>query len=109
MTTKSRDHCERCGIPIPHVDEDADPAANLCDTCYEAADVSSYEDTIEVLAHRVTIRWWGAPLEEIKDYLKEEAEEHVTEMITRGYTSGELLHEDDRGVSLSGYWEIKKE
>jgi len=30
-------------------------------------------------------------------------------MITRGYTSGELFHEDDRGVSLSGYWEIKKE
>lgn len=34
MPTETRDHCEGCGIPIPHVHEDADPAANLCDTCY---------------------------------------------------------------------------
>lgn len=71
----------------------------------ELRDVSSFESTIEVCAHRVTIRWWGAPLEDMTDILTEHAEEHTKEMITQGYSSGELLYEDETR-SFQGYWEI---
>jgi hypothetical protein len=70
-------------------------------------DVSSHEDTIEVCAHKVTVRWWGGPLEDMVPLLMEHAEEHVKEMIVQGYVSGELLWEDgDR--SFTGYWEIQR-
>jgi len=71
-------------------------------------DVSSHEDTIEVCAHRVIVRWWGGPLEDMIDCLMEHAEERVKEMVTQGYVSGELVYEDE-DRSFTGYWEIKKE
>jgi hypothetical protein len=73
----------------------------------ELRDVSSHEGTIEVCAHKVAVRWWGGPLEDMVDILMEHAEEHIKEMIVQGYTSGQLLWEDeDRG--FTGWWEIER-
>jgi uncharacterized membrane protein len=71
-------------------------------------DVSSHTDTISVCAHRVTVRWWGGPLEDMIPLLMEDAEERVKEMIPQGYTSGELCYEDDTLRNFKGYWEIQK-
>jgi hypothetical protein len=73
----------------------------------ELRDVSSYETTIEVYAHRITIRWWGGPLEDLIPVLMEQAEDRVRECIVQNFTSGELVYEDENR-SFTGYWEIQK-
>jgi len=73
----------------------------------ELKDVCSHDAVVEVCAHRVTVRWWGGPLEGMVDVLMEHAEEHVKEMVTKGYVSGELLWEDE-DRSFTGYWEIQR-
>lgn len=71
-------------------------------------DISSHEEVIEVCAHRVTVRWWGGPLENMIPLLMEHAEKHTKDMISLGYTSGELLYEDEEEREFSGYWEIER-
>ena len=71
-------------------------------------DSTQYEGTIEVFAHRVKYRWWGEELSDMEEQLTEEAEEHITECVAQGLTSGELNHEDDRGPAIRGYWEIER-
>ena len=46
MAYENQDHCEGCGIAIPHVEEDADPAARLCDACYEKAEKFSLKNPV---------------------------------------------------------------
>lgn len=70
MTTKSRDHCEACGIPIPHVDEDADPAARLCDTCYGKTETNNgvsprLQSSINAIKARINGEWDHPDLEAV--------------------------------------------
>lgn len=67
----------------------------------------SYEDSAEVLLHRVTIRWWDIEGDVTDEDLLAEAEEHVREMITEGFHSGMLNHEGD-GTNAHGWWEIQR-
>lgn len=71
-------------------------------------DVSTHEATIEVCAHRVKVRWWGGPLEDMIPLLMEHAEERTKEMIVQGYVSGELVYEDEEERGFTGYWEIER-
>ena len=53
MAYPNQDHCERCGIPIPHVDEDAGPAARLCDACFKKADRDDNPVSFENASRRI--------------------------------------------------------
>jgi len=69
--------------------------------------MASIDTTIEVCAHRVSVRWWDGPFEDMTDRLMEHAEERTKEMITQGYYSGELCFEDE-SRSFRGWWEIQR-
>ena len=73
----------------------------------ELLDVSSHETTIEVCAHRVTVLWWGEPLEDLIPILMEHAEDHIKEMILQNCYTGQLLWEDE-SRSIRGWWEIER-
>ena len=58
---------------------------------------------------QITYRWWNDDCEEIstnhKHRLDDEALEHITQMRTEGFTSGELvLNIDD--IDYRGHWEF---
>ena len=56
MAYEKQDHCEGCGIAIPHVEEGADPAARLCDECFKKTEAKMPEEklTIKEMVNRVT-------------------------------------------------------
>ncbi len=67
---------------------------------------------------QITYRWWRASKKAIKpehvEALNRHAEEHITEMMKDGYTSGELhdnvsmtRKDPHAGVEYTGYWEVK--
>lgn len=64
-----------------------------------------------------TYRWWRSGGQDIKPEhvpaLEERADERIAEMLTEGYSSGELndnihMTEDDPedGIEYSGWWEV---
>ncbi len=67
-----------------------------------------FETTIETLAHRVAVRWWGITGPVTDERLTEAAEERVREcIISDGYVSGQLVH-DNGESSATGWWEIQR-
>lgn len=70
---------------------------------------NSFEGTVEVLAHQVSFWFKGQNeiTDELKELLKEEAENRANYCINDGYTSGELNYEDDEH-SFRGWWEIQR-
>ena len=53
MAYENQDHCEGCGISIPHVEEDADPAAHLCDSCLKKQDKDDNPVSLENASRRI--------------------------------------------------------
>jgi hypothetical protein len=70
--------------------------------------MKQFEGTLEAYAHQVAFRWWGGDTEGKEDLLKQEAEDRIRECIAENCTSGQLCHEDEKGNSLTGWWEIQK-